>query len=199
MQDTPKLQRPVVTRSERIYWGDCDPAGIIFYPRYFDIFDRCTTGVFERALGMNKREFFKAYDFAGFPLVDIAREFLLPTRFGDDVIIESTVPASVRSSFDVSHRLLKDGKLAVECSETRVWVARDPPTRPGSRRRRSRRTWSRGSRLYAQLHSISAVILRSTLMKRARSRGPMMRSRLRSCARARSVNCRSLPAPAGST
>ena len=126
MQETPKLQRPVVTRSERIYWGDCDPAGIIYYPRYFDIFDRCTTGVFEQALGMNKREFLKAYAFAGFPLVDIRARFMLPTRFGDDVIIETSVPEFRRSSFDLSHRLLKDGKVAVECSETRVWVVQDP-------------------------------------------------------------------------
>jgi 4-hydroxybenzoyl-CoA thioesterase len=126
MQETPKFSRAVVTRSERIYWGDCDPAGIIYYPRYFDIFDRCTTGVFEQALGMNKRELLKAYAFAGFPLVDIRARFLAPTRFGDDVIIETTTPDFRRSSFDLSHRLLKDGRVAVECSETRVWVIQDP-------------------------------------------------------------------------
>ncbi len=26
----------------RVEWGDCDPAGIVFYPRYFEWFDRCT-------------------------------------------------------------------------------------------------------------------------------------------------------------
>lgn len=31
-----------------------------------------------------------------------------------------------RSSFDVEHRVLKDGKLAIEDRETRVWKARDP-------------------------------------------------------------------------
>ena len=30
------------TRVVRIDWGDCDPAGIIFYPRYFEIFDDST-------------------------------------------------------------------------------------------------------------------------------------------------------------
>jgi 4-hydroxybenzoyl-CoA thioesterase len=126
MHDTSKTTRSIVTRSERIYWGDCDPAGIIYYPRYFDIFDRCTTSVFERALGMNKREFLKVYAFAGYPLVDIRARFLFPTAFGDDVIIETTLPDFRRSSFDLSHRLLKDGKVAVECSETRVWVVQDP-------------------------------------------------------------------------
>jgi hypothetical protein len=35
-----------------------------------------------------------------------------------------------RSSFDLTHRLSRDGALAVEGFETRVWAARDP-ARPG--------------------------------------------------------------------
>ena len=31
------------TRHLRIEWGDCDPAGIVFYPRYFAMFDHSTT------------------------------------------------------------------------------------------------------------------------------------------------------------
>ena len=48
--------------------------------------------------------------------------FLIPTRFGDDVTIETTVAEFRRSSFDVRHRLSKNGALAVEGFETRVWV-----------------------------------------------------------------------------
>ena len=40
--------------------GNCRPAGIIFYPRYFEIFDTCTTVLIERALGMNKIDYLKA-------------------------------------------------------------------------------------------------------------------------------------------
>ena len=42
------------TRKVRIEWGDCDPAGIVFYPRYFEMFDASTSALFERALGMTK-------------------------------------------------------------------------------------------------------------------------------------------------
>src|SRR5580704_3463013 len=38
------------TRTTRVEWGDCDPAGIIFYVRYFDFFDVSTTMLLERAL-----------------------------------------------------------------------------------------------------------------------------------------------------
>jgi 4-hydroxybenzoyl-CoA thioesterase len=119
------------TRTTRIEWGDCDPAGIIFYGRYFDIFDVSTTMLVERALGMKKIEYLKAYDFVGHPLVATRGRFLRPTRFGDEVAIETAVVACGRSSFKLEHRLSLDGALSVEGFETRVWVGLDPtdPTR----------------------------------------------------------------------
>ncbi len=64
------------THKTRIEWGDCDPAGIIFYARYFDIFDVSTTMMIERALGMKKIDYLKAYDFFGHPLVETRARFL---------------------------------------------------------------------------------------------------------------------------
>ena len=115
------------TRTVRIEWGDCDPAGIIFYPRYFEIFDASTAALFERALGMTKFAMFKTLPFAGFPLVRTQAKFIKPTRFGDDVTVETTVKFG-RSSFDIDHRLSLKGELCVECSETRVWTVRDAAT-----------------------------------------------------------------------
>jgi 4-hydroxybenzoyl-CoA thioesterase len=112
-------------RNVRIEWGDCDPAGIVYYPRYFAIFDACTSALIERALGMTKHDYLKAYDFSGHPLVNAHSRFIIPTRFGDDVTIESTVAEFRSSSFDVRHRLRKNGALAVEGLETRVWVKGD--------------------------------------------------------------------------
>ncbi len=114
------------TYKTRIEWGDCDPAGIIFYARYFDIFDVATTMLLERALGMSKFEYLKAYNFAGHPLVETRGRFLLPTRYGDEVTIDTAVAACGRSSFKLEHRLLKAGVLCVDGYETRVWVVRDP-------------------------------------------------------------------------
>ena len=115
----------VNTRIVRIEWGDCDPAGIVYYPRYFAFFDACTSALIERALGMTKYDYLKTYDFAGHPLVNARSRFIIPTRFGDDVTIETTVMEFRRSSFDLRHRLSKNGALAVEGFETRVWVQGD--------------------------------------------------------------------------
>jgi 4-hydroxybenzoyl-CoA thioesterase len=59
-------------------------------------------------------------------MVDTRARFLKPTKFGDDVVIETKVAEFRRSSFDVQHRLTLDGELCVECFDTRVWVERDP-------------------------------------------------------------------------
>jgi 4-hydroxybenzoyl-CoA thioesterase len=118
------------TRKVRIEWGDCDPAGIVYFPRYFVFFDNCTVGMFE-AVGLRKSEMLKQYDIVGFPVVDVHARFMIPSRFGDDVSVETTVAEWGRSSFKVQHRLMKDGVLAVEGFETRVWVGYDPE-RPGA-------------------------------------------------------------------
>ncbi len=120
------------TRTVRIEWGDCDPAGIIFYPTYFRIFDNATAALFERALSMTKHQYLRAYDFAGFPLVDTRAKFLKPTRYGDDVTVASTV-AFGRSSFTVAHRVMLKDELCAECTEKRVWVGRNADGRISAR------------------------------------------------------------------
>jgi 4-hydroxybenzoyl-CoA thioesterase len=121
---------PSNARTVRIEWGDCDPAGIVFYPRYFAMFDHSTTLLIERTLGMSKHQLQAAYAFVGYPMVESRARFLLPTRYGDDVVIETSLTGVRRSSFDLTHRLSLDGALAVEAFETRVWTVRDE-ARPG--------------------------------------------------------------------
>lgn len=111
-----------VRRAVRIEWGDCDPAGIVFYPRYFAMFDSNTSAIMESALGMKKYDAQREYNFAGHPLVATRAKFLVPNRYGDEVTIESAVSDVRRSSLDIVHRLLKNGQLSVEGTETRVWV-----------------------------------------------------------------------------
>ena len=60
------------------------------------------------------------------PMVDTRAKFLLPSRFGEELTVETSIARFGRSSFDVQHRILKGADLAVECSETRVWARIDP-------------------------------------------------------------------------
>jgi 4-hydroxybenzoyl-CoA thioesterase len=111
-----------------IEWGDCDPAQIVYFPRYFAYFDACTAGLFKKA-GLPKRQMLKKYGIIGFPVVDVRASFMAPSRFSDTVVVESEITEWRRSSFSVRHRLFNKRVLAVECFEIRVWAAvseRDP-------------------------------------------------------------------------
>ena len=114
------------TRTTRIEWGDCDPAGIVFYPRYFAMFDTSTAEMMEAAIGMSKFDYLKAFKFLGHPIVETRAIFRIPNRFGDRVSIETTVAALGKTSIKIEHRLTKAGELSVEGFETRVFVAPDP-------------------------------------------------------------------------
>jgi 4-hydroxybenzoyl-CoA thioesterase len=108
-----------------VEWGHCDPAGIVFFPQYLAWFDDCTTALFLDA-GMPIQTLFKQHGVIGFPIVDLRARFILPSKFGDELVAESTVTEFGKSSFVVRHQISKAGTLAVEGFATRVWTASDP-------------------------------------------------------------------------
>jgi 4-hydroxybenzoyl-CoA thioesterase len=110
-------------RVVQIEWGDCDPANIVFYPRYFAWFDASTANHFKVA-GLPKPELVRQYGVVGFPMVDTGAKFFIPSSYGDEVTIETTITRFGKSSFDVGHRLMRGDELAVEAYEKRVMVKR---------------------------------------------------------------------------
>jgi 4-hydroxybenzoyl-CoA thioesterase len=120
VEDQEKQRAMLINRRTiRIEWGDCDPAGIVFYPRYFEWFDACSAALFEAA-GYPRADLVSKQGIA-IPMVDTRSRFLIPFRFDDELTVETTITRFGRSSFDIQHRILKGTDLAVECSETRVW------------------------------------------------------------------------------
>ena len=113
------------TRILTVEWGHCDPAGIVFNPRFFEYFDWSMALLVAAATGTDKSALLKRYDAAGIPLVDTRAVFRAPLRFGEEARIVSSVAALRGSSFDVEHKLFKGETLCVEGFETRVWTAFD--------------------------------------------------------------------------
>ena len=70
-----------------VRFGDIDPAGVVYYPRFFHYFHQAFEQWFGDALGVSYREVI--YDQRiGFPAVRIDTEFKNPLRYGDSVRIE---------------------------------------------------------------------------------------------------------------
>ncbi len=113
------------TTKLEVKFGDCDPAGIVYYPNYFRYCDDATAALFSAALGQTKRAWLEAYGAAGIPMVDTGATFTAPSTFGDVLETNSEITELGRASFSVAHKITKAGKVIVEVREKRVWVIRD--------------------------------------------------------------------------
>ena len=112
-------------RQLTIEWGHCDPAGIVFNPRFFEMFDANTWKLFETALGVKQEALAATYGIIGIALVDARANFMKPAKFGDVIEIASRIKEFRRSSFEVEHLISIAGEIAVEGGETRVWAVRN--------------------------------------------------------------------------
>ncbi|MPS69718.1 MAG: acyl-CoA thioesterase [Novosphingobium sp.] len=121
---------PFLTREHRIEWGQCDPAGIVFAPRFIDMFAESTILLFEAAGLPRKRDMLAELGVAGFPLVDLSARFGFPASYGDVVTIEADAPEFGNSSFTIAHRIRLGERICVEATEKRVWTV-PAPDRPG--------------------------------------------------------------------
>ncbi len=124
--DRPATRRNTYIRHVR--FADCDPARIVFYPRFFELFDRATEELFH-SVGFFWDKEFGANGLNGLPLVDASARFLSPAWFGDTLEIESWIDEWKGKVFVVEHRIRAGDREIAEGREVRVW-AMDAPDRP---------------------------------------------------------------------
>ena len=112
-------------RTLSVEFGHCDPSGIVYNPNYFIWFDTAIHALLSgRQVGL--RKLMSEYSLDGIPVANYKVRFLLPSRWGDELVIDSSVIGIERCAFSVRHRVLNRDALAVECTETRVCTALDP-------------------------------------------------------------------------
>ncbi|MCW5700112.1 MAG: acyl-CoA thioesterase [Rhodospirillales bacterium] len=108
----------------KVAWGDCDPAGIVFYPNYFRWIDAATWNLFEQ-VGNGWGRLQSLFGPFQIPLLDAKCAFRAPCRRGDQLTIESRIVTWERKVFKVDHRLHAGNGIAVEGWETRCWTRPD--------------------------------------------------------------------------
>ena len=80
----------VFSREQQIRFSDCDPAGIVFYPQYFVMFNGLVEDWVGEALGIPYRELLIERR-TGLPTVKLQAEFTAISRMGDQVQLELAV------------------------------------------------------------------------------------------------------------
>src|SRR5262252_317903 len=83
-----------------LHWGDCDPAGIIFYPTYFRWFDAATWNLFAMAGYTAKR---MRAEHLAMPLVAADCEFKAPAEQEDRCEVRARIARWGGKSFVVRH------------------------------------------------------------------------------------------------
>jgi 4-hydroxybenzoyl-CoA thioesterase len=103
----------------QVQWGDCDPAGIIFYPTYFRWMD-AATWAFLDSVGYNAKRMRNEH--LAMPLVSAQCDFLAPAEQGDRCEVRSRIGRFGGKSFVVTHEIVRgDGAALAQGIETRVW------------------------------------------------------------------------------
>jgi 4-hydroxybenzoyl-CoA thioesterase len=114
----------------QVRWGDADPAGIAFYPRFFEWYDIGTEALFA-SLGLAWADTFPRYGVVGVPIIEAGSRFVAPVRYGDQVTVSTRVAWVKAKTFRVEHQLAVGDTLCAEGFEIRAWVAQ--PETPGGR------------------------------------------------------------------
>jgi acyl-CoA thioester hydrolase len=106
-----------------IEWGDCDEAGIVFYPNYFYWFD-CAFQRLLRSRGLSQRELRRRFG-AVTPIVQAHCDFKAPARYDSELVMEVDVQREGDRRFRVSYQLAVDGKVIGIGHEIRAWATVD--------------------------------------------------------------------------
>jgi 4-hydroxybenzoyl-CoA thioesterase len=114
----------------QVGWGDCDPAGIVFYPRFYAWMDM-VSHVLAREMGIPRESMIPpGTDMLGFPVVGTQAQYLTPARMDDLLEVRTWVSRVGRSSLSLRHEIVRvENALAevVVCRgrEDRVFTGRD--------------------------------------------------------------------------
>ncbi|MEP5762165.1 MAG: acyl-CoA thioesterase [Litoreibacter sp.] len=80
---------------QKVLFKHCDPAGIVFYPRYFEMMNDCVEAFFDEVLGAPFEDLHRS---GGVPTAQIQTRFNAPSRHGDHLILQLSIIAVGRSS-----------------------------------------------------------------------------------------------------
>lgn len=110
-------------RQIQIEFNHCDPAGIVFYPRYFEMVNSVVENFFADEIDYPFARMLAGGRPNGVPAVHLAADFMAPSRLGDGVEFTLSVRNLGRSSvtFAISGEMAGEPRLSVEL--TVVWTA----------------------------------------------------------------------------
>jgi 4-hydroxybenzoyl-CoA thioesterase len=118
--------------TQRVEFGDCDPARIVWFPNFFRWIDAASRHFFVQCGVPPWHETEKTLGVIGTPLVDTHAKFIRTASYGDELQIHVSVAEWRSKSFVQRYRVTRDGgnggkpeaELIMECDEVRIFGGR---------------------------------------------------------------------------
>jgi 4-hydroxybenzoyl-CoA thioesterase len=107
------------TRTTLIRFSHCDPAGIVFFPRLFDLLNDAVEDWFAGPLQHSFKHLHSDLRL-GVPTAHLATTFQAPARLGDRLQHEIRVTRVGKTSCGLMHHLMRDETPIAEIDQTLV-------------------------------------------------------------------------------
>ena len=117
------------TTTRRVRFADCDAAGIVFYPRYFEMLNGVVEDWFAGPLEASFRELHLERR-VSVPTAAVEARFIAPSRLEDELTFSLTVIRLGGASCSLRHVIECDGQRRFEATQTIVYVGRSLKPEP---------------------------------------------------------------------
>ncbi len=118
---------PTFTVKRKIRFGHTDPAGIVYYPHYFDMFNGVVEDFFDDCIGASFQHM-RAEHKVVTPLRHIEADFIAPCRIGDQLQFSMTLVALGRTSLKLTIDGSVDGSPRLQARLTIVFISAESGT-----------------------------------------------------------------------
>ena len=109
-----------------VMFGDCDPAGIVFFPNFLKWMDASSLNFFVKRGVPTWRDLFKTTGIIGTPLLEIHTRFVSPATYGQRLQVISSIQEWRGKAFIQKHTIKRGDTLICEGTETRAFCIRHP-------------------------------------------------------------------------
>lgn len=103
----------------KVLFQHCDPAGIVFYPRYFEMVNQTIEAWFEIAIGASFHDL-HVRDRIGVPAAAIGADFRAPSKLGDALTFALSLSRLGRTSAEIVFTARCGDELRMEGTCTMV-------------------------------------------------------------------------------
>jgi 4-hydroxybenzoyl-CoA thioesterase len=110
----------------KVMFGDCDPAGIVFFPNFSKWMDASSLHFFMECGVPPWRELLKTRGIVGTPLLEINTKFRQPATYGETLQIHTSVIEWRAKVFIQKHVVMRGDVVLCEGTETRAFVIHPP-------------------------------------------------------------------------